>query len=184
VLPRAAVCGRDVLELTLRMPDAVSPPAFSDHLDDRLMSILLRELVVREPPVCEPGQLLSLGIGSGDEALLAGGWWPPESQGRWTFGKRSDLLLRVADQHRGLALELDALPVREHQLVHVSVNGGRRHRVSWDHAGRARVSVPPGAEELLVDLQVKDPVSPTELGRWHDSRPLGLFVKSVGVTPS
>jgi hypothetical protein len=33
-----------------------------------------------------------------------------------------------------------------------------------------------------VALRVKDPVSPTELGRWHDSRPVGLFVKSVGLT--
>lgn len=182
VLPRAAVSGRDVLELTLRMPDAVSPPAFSDHLDDRLMSILLRQLVVREPPVCELGQLLSLGIGSGDEALLAGGWWPPEPHGRWTRGGRAHLILRVGGKHPALALELDALPVRQHQRVHLSVNGGRAHRMTWEGSERRSVPLPPGAEELLVALRVKDPVSPTELGRWHDSRPVGLFVKSVGLT--
>jgi hypothetical protein len=182
VLPRAAVCGRDELELTLRMPDATSPPARGEQLDDRVMSVLLRQLVVREPPVCETGQLLPLGIGSGDEALLAGGWWPPESHGRWTRGRRAHLLLRVADEHRPLALELDALPVRDHQLVRLSVNGGRRHRVTWERAERRSVPIPPGAEELLVDVHVNDPVSPTELGRWNDSRPLGLFVKSVGLT--
>jgi len=184
VLPRAAVYGRDVLELTLRMPDAVYPPAFSDHLDDRLMSILLRELVLREPPVCEPGRPLSLGIGSGEASPVAGGWWPPEPDGRWTRNGRARLLVRISGSHRSLALELDALPVREHQRVRVSVNGGRRLRMSWDRPERRRVPVPPGAEELRVDLQVKDPISPSELGRWQDTRQLGLFVRSVGLTSS
>jgi hypothetical protein len=179
VLPRAAVFGRDMLELTLRMPDATLPPVLNEHLDDRIMSILLRNLVVREPPVCTPGQQLLLGIESGDEAFLAGGWWPPEPHGRWTRGKHAQLLLRVADGRQALALELDALPVREQQRVHLSINGRRSLRTSWQRSEQRTAPVPAGAEELLVDLQVKDPISPTELGRWQDSRALGLLVKSV-----
>lgn len=180
VVPRAAVAGRDVLELTLRTPDARAMRLGPDGWDERERSILLRDLVLREPVLCHPGRPLALGVASGDERLVAGGWGVPEPGGRWTCGPRARLLLRIAEGHGPLAFEIDAQPVRERQIAHLSVNG-RRSRVRWDRPDRHRVPLAASAGELLVDMRIKHPVSPAELGQSEDTRPLGLFVRSVGV---
>jgi hypothetical protein len=181
VVPRAAVAGRDSLELTLRMPDATAAPVTPQACDERELSILLRDLVVREPVLCQPGQPLPLGVASGDESLVAGGWGVPEPGGRWTYGSRARLLLRVPDEEGPLAFEVEAHPVREHQRVDLSVNGGRRSRLRWDRSARHSAPVAASGEELVVDLHVRHPISPAELGRSEDTRPLGVFVHNVGV---
>jgi len=182
VVPRAAVAGRDLLELTLRTPDA-TPVSWSPEEWEKLeRSIRLRDLVLREPVLCEPGQPLAFGVGSGDEALIATGWSVPEPGGRWTYGSRARLLLRIADGQGPLTFEIEAQPVREHQIVDLWVNHGRRSRVRGDRPGRHRLPVAASGGELLVDLRVKRPVSPAELGQSEDARPLGLFVRNVGVS--
>lgn len=181
VLPRSAVAGRDVLELTLRMPDAAAPGhAGPDYVDDGQLGIFLRSLVVREPAVCATGSKLALGIASGDTAVLAGGWSSPEPAGRWTHGSRASVLLRVADARGPLAVEIDAHPMRRGQLVEVSVNDGRRVRVLWVRAARRRVPVPADDEELLVGLRIWNPVSPAKLGLSEDSRPWGCSCARSG----
>jgi hypothetical protein len=181
-VPRAAVAGRDVLELTLRTPDAIAAPLGPEVWEERERSILLRELVVREPIVCRPGQPLAVGAGSGDEAFLVGdGWSVPEAGGRWTHGSRARLLLRIADGHGPLLFEIEGQPIRKQQVVDLWVNGGRRSRRRWDGPACHRVPLAGSDGEVLVDLSVKHPVSPAELGQSEDTRPLGLFVRNVGV---
>jgi hypothetical protein len=183
VVPRAAVARKDLLELTLRMPDATPGPLSPEAWEERERSILLRDLVLHQPPTCQPGQLLALGVASGDEALVGGGWSVPEQGGRWTLGSRARLLLRIADGNGPLAFEIEGQPIYGHQVVDLRVNQGRHARVRWDRPDRYRVPTAAAGEELLVDLRVKNPVSPAQLGRSEDTRPLGLFVRHVGVSP-
>ncbi len=180
MVPRAAVVGRDLLELTLRTPDAASEPP--QDWQEGARAVLLRDLAVHEPVLCALGQPLAFGVASGDEALVAGGWSPPEPGGRWTCGSRARLLLRIADGHGPLAFEIEAQPVRERQAVDVSVNQGRRSRVRWDRADRHRIPVAATGGELLVDLRIRHPISPAELGGSEDTRPLGLFARYVAVS--
>ncbi len=182
VVPRAAVAGRDLLELTLRTPDATPAPLGPEEWEERERSILLRDLVLREPVLCQPGQPLALGVASGDEPLLINGWSVPEPGGRWTHGSRARLLLRIADGHGPLVFEIEGQPIREHQIVDLWLNQRRRSRVRWDRPDRHRLPVAAPGGELIVDLRVKHPVSPAELGQSEDSRPLGLFVRNVGVS--
>jgi hypothetical protein len=181
VVPRAAVVGRDLLELTLRTPDAAPKPLSPEEPEKREQSIQLRDLILHEPLLCDLGQPHPLGVASGDEGLVAGGWNAPEPGGRWTHGSRARLLLRIADGRGPLAFEIEAQPFRERQIVDVRVNQGRRSRLRWDRPDRHRVPVAAPGEELLVDLRVKHPISPAELGRSEDIRPLGLFVRKVGL---
>ncbi len=172
-----------MVELTFRTPDATSVQP-DDLVDDRLRSILLRRLVIREPALCEPGRAVSLGLGSGDEAVLAGGFSLPDSaDGRWTFGDRARFLVRVAHDDGPLALSIDALPIRDRQRVRLSVNGGRPLRARWNGPNRVRVPVRANGGELLVDLRIKAPVSPAQLGLSDDARPLGLFIRSLELVP-
>lgn len=180
-VPRAAVARRDVIELTLRTPDARAAPLGPEVWEERDLSIVLRQLVVQEPVLCQPGRPLAVGAGSGDEALVAGGWSVPEPGGRWTCGSRARLLMRIADGHGPLDFEIEGQPIREHQIVDLRVNRGRRSRLQWDGPARHRVPVAASDGEVLVDLRVKRPVSPAELGQSGDIRPLGLFVRNVGV---
>jgi hypothetical protein len=180
-LPGAAVAGRDMIELTLRTPDAASAPLSPEEWEQQERSIVLRHLMLREPVLCQPGQPLAVGAGSGDEALVAGGWSVPEPGGRWTHGSRARLLLRIADGHGPLDLEIEGQPIRERQIVDLRVNRGRRSRLRWDGPARHRVPVAASDGEALVDLRVKRPVSPAELGQSEDTRPLGLFLRNVGV---
>jgi Uncharacterised nucleotidyltransferase len=180
-VPRAAVAGRDVIELTLRTPDATAAPLSPEEWEERERSIVLCDLVLREPVLCQPGQPLAVGAGSGDQALVAGGWSVPEPGGRWTYGSRARLLLRIADGHGPLDFEIEGQPIGEHQIVDLRVNRGRRSRLRWDGPARHRVPVAACDGEVLVDLRVKQPVSPAELGQSEDTRPLGLFVRNVGL---
>jgi hypothetical protein len=199
VLPRAALAGRNSLDLRLSAPDAASPAQLGLDDDDRRMGVYLRRFVVREPRSYVLGERLSFGEGSGDEDMLAGGWNEAESEGRWTSGPLAQLLLGVAssttascgpDPHalEFLALPLLGAPARELR-VELLANGHALATLRYGETnpGRTPVRVPIpmsvlGAKgELLLAWRIRDPRSPRELEISSDERPLGLYFQSLAL---
>jgi len=200
VLPARAVAGRSTLELVLRTPDAASPAELGLDDDDRRVSVRLRRLVLHEPHPVGIGEGVALGEGSDDERVLAGGWGGPEPFGRWTLGPRAALLLRVettpgALEPGPLDVELEARafvgrPGRR-VLAEVIANGQRIGSVEYDDPevghSATRLPLPAGVigsnRLLMLRFRIRDPISPAALALSADTRPLGLFVRGVGLLP-
>jgi Uncharacterised nucleotidyltransferase len=195
VIPDELVRGRRYLELTLRAPDAVSPVRLGVADDDRRLGVFLRRLVVHEPPTPQIGSAMTLGEGSGDECMLAGGWSDPEASGRWTCGGLARLVLRLEPSQTPLELEFDAVPLlggtRPTLRADVTVNGGAIGTVEYDEQSPCPstislalpAAVAHSTGELLVAWRVHDPRSPQALGLSRDPRPLGLFLERIALVP-
>jgi hypothetical protein len=193
VLPEELVGGRSEVDLVLRAPDAVSPAALGIDEDDRAVGVFLRELIVREPRVCEIGDTLMLGEGSGDDDMLAQGWGAAEPLGRWTVGELAQLLLCVDGAVAPFELEVDAIPfvgVAGRKLrVEVLINGRRAASLAYDdlaaQASAVRLAVSRKAlgarGGMLLAWRIVDPRSPRALGVSDDGRRLGLFVRRVSL---
>jgi hypothetical protein len=195
VIPRSALAADRRVELVLRTPDAVSPAELGIAPDDRLLGVSIRQLVLRPALLYEPGRSLRFGERSGDERMLAGGWSTAETNGRWTCGTRSSILLSVSDPRTALDVELEAVPFlgRAGRQLEVAVlaNGRRigtlRYRESAEPASLRRVHLPLDAlgsgGDLLLTFAVSRPSSPFAQGISDDRRPLGLFVREMALMP-
>jgi hypothetical protein len=125
--------------------------------------------------------------------MLAGGWSDGESSGRWTYGDRAQLMLRLRASQTSVALEFDAVPLlggdQPTLRVDVTANGQLLGSVEYDHESpcpsTTRLSLPvnvaESSGEVLVAWHVHGPRSPQELGLSDDTRPLGLFLERVAV---
>ena len=82
VLPAALVQHRSRLDIVLRVPKAASPARIGTGDDLRPLGVFLERLALRPVLGCSPGQRLCLGVGTGDERMLAGGWTVAGSAGR------------------------------------------------------------------------------------------------------
>ncbi len=193
-VPAHAVAGRDRLELRLRAPDAVSPARMGIGDDDRRVGVYLRGLLVRQPRAYQIGATLSLGVGSGDESALLGGWGASEPSGRWTIATAAQMLLDVGQSSGPLELEFNAIPFlapsRRSVHVEVLVDGRAVHTVSYEGevsvASASRLVLPEGTGrggEILLGWRIRDPRSPLSLGISDDARELGLFIRRVRIAP-
>lgn len=191
ILPRRAVAGRERLELRLSAPDAASPARLGLDDDDRCVSVLLRDLLVRVPPTLHVGETMWLGRDADDERALVRGWGGAEPEGRWTIGPLAELLVALEGSARALELEFDAIPflgpAARRLRVELLVNGRRAGTVSYDDAD-ARPSATCVAlsakharagEDLTIGWRIHDPASPHALGLSDDRRELGVFVRRL-----
>jgi hypothetical protein len=182
VLPRAAVAGRNRLELALRPRRRASPAALGLGEDDRETSVRLRSLVLSAPPLMQSGETLSFAAEPRAESMLAGGWFWAEHGGRWTRGREARFLVRVPAA-TGLMLELDAEPFvrRDGGEVTTKVRAGGSG-VADVSRGERRLAIPASAVaegELLLRLTVRRPRSPQHEGLGEDARPLGAFCREL-----
>ncbi len=193
VLPERLFAGRSQLDLLLRAPDAATPAELGLEDDDRRVGVFLRELVVREPRLCEIGATVTLGEGADDESMLADGWGAAEPLGRWTLGGLAQLLMRVPAPTAQFELEFDAIPFvgspKRTLRTEVLVNGRRVASFAYDQAnsGPSAVRVPLAHEAverhggMLLGWRIVNPRSPRSLGVSEDARELGLFVRRVSL---
>ena len=134
VLPAQLVRGRRHLEIVLRAPNAISPANLGTSEDQRILGAFLQRLTIRSPRQCELGQRLGLGVGEGDEQMLAGGWCGADPGGRWTRGTTARMLLRPTATPTTLEWNAHALmphgapPLR----VEVTANGVALGTVDYD----------------------------------------------------
>jgi hypothetical protein len=186
-IPAALTAGRRRLSITLRMPDAVAPARIGRSEDDRVLGFFLRELIVREPLVLEPGTALSFAAGGEGARAILGGWSSQEPAGRWTDAREAGLLLAVrADGD--LELTLDAEPFvpgpGARQRVEILAGGTRIAALALGAGERPpRVRVPHAsfapAGELHLRLRLPDASSPYAAGLAEDRRALGLLVRAL-----
>jgi hypothetical protein len=191
VVPWEALKGRRGLNLVLRTPDAASPAELGLDDDDRRISVFLRRMVLRQPPILRVGSAVRLGEDAHDEDMLGGGWGDPEPFGRWTQGSRADLLVRLDDSPAARGLEFEAFPFigRDGRRLQVDVWANGRHlgRVDYERATPSVERVPLGASaaaangSLLLTWKIRNPASPAELGVSPDPRKLGLFLRHLAV---
>lgn len=135
------------------------------------------------------------GTSESDQAtsgILVGGWGAPEPQGRWTIGSAAAFCFQVTEK-KPVALSIFAFAYEGGdvgpQIVDVVLNG--TVIAVWKVDKTERWLSAPLDHGLLVDgtkavvrLNIRAPRVP----RFHnvdslDSRPLGLFVKSVAIEP-
>jgi len=184
LVPAAALAGRDVLELVFKTRRPVSPAVAGVGDDDRPLGPALRRVTLWAPASVEIGEEVSLGAGTGDAALLLDGWYAPEPGGRWTRGGRAALMLAPGPGAAPRRLELtgDLLRVGEHAPAAVAIRvGGRLAGVMGDGAATIalRDSDRDAAGHLPVELVIREPRSPAELGAGADRRRLGVFLRSL-----
>jgi len=185
-LPAELVRGRTRLELVFRAPDAALPPRLQINDDLRPMGVFLGRLWLRPVPTCGTGERLALGLGSGDERMLAGGWAEAAEGGRWTVGPRARILLRAGTA--ASRLEWTAAPLIPDGApplsVEVFANGTRLGRLGC-HPDSPIARVPlkrAGAGgDLWLEWRVRDPRSPSDYGPSTDPRPLGLFFHEIAL---
>ncbi len=184
VLPASVWRRRGALDLRLRTPDAHSPMAFGVSEDIRQLGWFITELTISAPERYELGTELHFGADGNAERYLAGGWWPGETQGRWTAGNAS-LLLALDRPATSMKLAVEGTLSGEQPTstvtVAVAING-RRHSSVRVVAQRPELSL-----ELPVDgvaandlLEVRLGISPRSLPSARrtsdDVRQLGLKV--------
>jgi hypothetical protein len=207
-LPSPASVDGEV-DLMFEIEDPTTPLALGWSADDdRRLGINLRTVTFEEVDrSVRPGERIAFTEGSGAERLLGEGWSALEPTGVWTDGERACLVLRLTDVPPGdaeLVLEVDAFVTPDHPELEVEVSsldeqlGGRlfRHSSRLVRRGRAvfrpgsadhalRVPLPASVRDdagrVVLELRLRDPASPLELGLSRDARRLGLHLRSLVV---
>jgi Uncharacterised nucleotidyltransferase len=159
----------------------------------------LRPLWLSQPRL---NLLASLARGAGDLAFSAlddhnffHGWSWPEANGRWTDGPEAIVALRpVRPVGNSIVLRalVDPFVTTGHSAMRVSVwANDTRVAVWWFWCGVSkpeRRSVVPAAalrqgEPLLLTFVIRRPCRPCDIGHSADTRDLGIFVRSLAVSP-
>ncbi len=195
VVPAGAIGEAAELDLVLRAPDALVPARAGLAEDDRSIGVYMRSLRVRAPRSYSVGENLMLGVGSGDESALAGGWGFAEEGGRWTTGQPAQLLLGCEAPARGrLRLEFDASALLAPSRNRISAEvllGGRPigsidYMVEAPERTVAQLDLPADAGaggEILLGWSIRGGLrSPRMLGLSDDERRLGLFIRRVRIS--
>jgi hypothetical protein len=138
-------------------------------------------------PACAAGQVLHFRAGGNGVAYLMDGFSQPESWGVWTVGPSATLVLPLAAPAGGW-LELGVVglvdPERRPAISwQVAVNGVEVFAGVLNVSGPTTVTVPlpVGDGDLLIDLNVDNPIRPSDLGGSADVRPLGIGLASLRI---
>ena len=125
-------------------------------------------------------------------AWLGSGWHPPEAQGVWSLANRAYLYLAPPPGARALRLEMFMgvylAPEHPELRVRLRVNGSTvaDWLPSWPETKLDRVvELPPerlGAAPIELEFQMETPTSPRRAGAGEESRRLGIFLHSIGVS--
>jgi hypothetical protein len=162
--------------------------------DDRPLGILIRAVTLAEVDrTVRPGENIIFATGSGGDRLLGEGWSELESTGVWTLGERASLILRLTASPRmnvEFVLGVTAFVTPEHPNLEleVSVLGEiLAERVFFDGKahGRLRVPLPAAPRDqtgrTVLELRLRDPARPVDLGLSDDVRLLGIHLHSLTV---
>jgi hypothetical protein len=189
------------VDLTLIVEEPSSPRALGWSDDERRLGILLRAITLREVDrSLRPGEKVVFSPGSGSERLLGEGWSVLEANGVWTDGATASIVLKPTPPSPGaveliLAVDPFVMPSHPELEVEISAHGVPlgahvfRHRRGARLLGKLRrplrVVVPATARDesgrAVVELHLRDPASPADLGLSDDSRRLGLRLRSLAV---
>jgi hypothetical protein len=189
------------VDVTFIVDEPRSPRDLGWSDDDRRLGIRLEAVTVREIHRSVPvGGTVAFGEGSGAERLLLDGWSALEAKGVWTDGPQATLALTPAPARPGaleLVLEGDPFVLPEHPeltveaIVRGEKLGGRtfRHRRGARLLRRRhpplRVVVPAAARDdagrLALELRLREPARPVDLGLSSDDRSLGFRLRSLTV---
>jgi hypothetical protein len=198
--PRPAPPSGEV-ELALSIPEPRSPRELGWSKDDRPLGLLVRGLTVAElDPSVSQGEKIVFSEGSGADRLLGHGWSGLESTGVWTDGEEATLVLKLtpaptadsellldvepflSPRHRELEVEVFARDQRLAARTFRHRRGARRLRLRHPPL---RISLPPAVlgedGRVVLELRVRNPVRPVDLGVSDDRRRLGLHLRSLTV---
>jgi hypothetical protein len=141
---------------------------------------------------------LSFGTEGNPEHFMRQGWTEPTPQSTWTLGPQAEIELPFERAPTGdLQLSLTvSTSVAQFELpqpalnVRLSVNGTELERWQLTRAkpgGELTALIPAEvagrAETLRIRLDIDRPYAPSELGVSIDSRPLGISVAALGISP-
>jgi hypothetical protein len=189
------------VDLTLRIAEPTSPRDLGWSDDERRLGLLVRRIGAHAVDrSVHPGEEVVFTEGSGAERFLGDGWSAVESGGVWTDGDTARLGLNLAalapgDVEVSLAVDPFVTPGHPQLDVEVYAEGLKlaervfRHRRAVMRLGRAtqrlRVTVPAlmrgDSDQVVLELHLRDPASPRDLGLSDDARRLGLHLRSLTV---
>lgn len=149
---------------------------------------------ISKPPTTEAvtpyvmGQTLNFNEAQVD-TYLGRGWSGRESWGRWTDGPTAGvkLPLKALSREGHYALSLQCILFQlDKQRVIVSLNGTQIGEIGPGFRGPAEVRIPFQGKLLwqqnnLIRFEIKDPLSPKELGQSPDPRKIGLGAISLRI---
>ncbi len=148
-------------------------------------------------PGYEIGTLIQFNTTGKGQDYIAYGWSVPEPWGIWSESSSAALVIKLDKPVTSdLTLELSAdgyiTARRPTQEVEVSVNDGSIGTLYFTQAapfGTMRLTIPQTAalannDLLRVRFNIRNPVSPAELGLSSDPRRLGLGLRSLRLTPA
>ena len=181
-------------DLTLVIDEPRSPVALGWSGDASRLGVLIRTVTIG--PVersMRLGETVTFSEGSGAERFLGTGWSMLEPTGVWTVDETARLLVDVVGSAQGkvdVVLDVIAFVTPDHPRLDVEVwarderlaaavvrYGEADHSLSIDVRG-APVN---GEGRVVLDLRLRDPARPVDLGLSSDPRRLGLHVRSLTV---
>jgi hypothetical protein len=182
-------------QLTFIIDEPHSPVALGWTSDDRRqLGIHIRSLALGEVDhSVRLGESVVFAEGSNAERFLGDGWSVLEPTGVWTIGAHACLFLQLTDAASAdVEVILDVAPflTAGHPQLEVVVSaqeqpvGARVFRYGEDHPS-LHFNLPGGLVDqegrVVLDLRLRDPARPVDLGVGADRRRLGLHLKSLTI---
>lgn len=182
-------------EFKFLVDEPPSPLALGWSTDDRELGIHLLTLsVVELGQSVQIGERLGFSEASEAQRILGDGWAAPEAAGVWTVEENASIALRVPDPGpAGVDVVLDVVPfvTRKHPKLEVEV-WVREQRVVTQIFRDAKPADPLRAHlpvsmldeegRAMLELRLREPARPLDVGLSEDPRRLGVHLQSLTVT--
>jgi hypothetical protein len=182
------------IELTFIADDPRSPVGLGWSTDDRRLGVHIRTLTLeRVDRSLRLGEKVEFCEGLGAERFLGDGWSGLEPTGVWTIEETARLAFRLTGTTLAdveLVLELIPFVTPEHREVELEIWAGTEQLKTQTfrdgeseqavHVDLPRDSIDSEGRAVL-ELRIRDPVRPVDLGMGSDPRRLGLYLRSLTV---
>jgi hypothetical protein len=190
-LPADAV-GEDELAVTLLVDSPRSPRERGWSGDERRLGVHVRDLTLQQVDrSLALGETITFDAGSDAERLLGDGWSSLEPTGVWTEDETARLAFRLTNAPVAnvcLVLDLDPFLTAEHRVLETEILVGAKRVV--DHTFRygepdqpLQIDLPSAAvhseDGVVLELHVREPARPVDLGVGGDARRLGVHLRSL-----
>lgn len=182
------------IDFTLVVEEPRSPLAVGWSRDSRLLGIHISRLEVKQVDrSVAVGEEIVFSTASGAERLLGEGWWPVEPSGVWTSDEAARLDLQLTDATATDAeLVLDVVPflTADHPLLEVEMWAQKECVATWSFRyGEPLQPLRVPLSDVLMDtdgrmnldLRLRHPARPVDLGVGSDPRLLGLHLRSLAI---
>jgi hypothetical protein len=193
-LPADAV-HQDGLAITLLVDDPRSPVERGWSSDERRLGVHVRDITLQQVDrSLELGETVTFEPGSDAERLLGDGWSSLEPTGVWTEDETARLAFRLTNAppaNACLVLDLEPFVTAKHRVLETEILVGTQRVV--DHTFRygdpgqpLQIDLPAAAvrseDGVVLELHVREPARPVDLGVGSDPRRLGVHLRSLLVT--